>query len=107
MAGLDPAIGYPHQFANDAIPLSNPCDADGPVKPGRGPAMTGLDRCVQYVNTKGGWYYITHSEGRIDDQHSSLGRCGGCDVWQCSSAVGAPEVLTDQVRQTNFVSMDL
>ena len=20
MAGLDPAIGYPHQFANDAIP---------------------------------------------------------------------------------------
>jgi hypothetical protein len=23
MAGLDPAIGYPHQFANDAIPVSN------------------------------------------------------------------------------------
>ena len=23
MAGLDPAIGYPHQFANDAIPITN------------------------------------------------------------------------------------
>jgi len=23
MAGLDPAIGYPHQIANDAIPVSN------------------------------------------------------------------------------------
>jgi len=23
MAGLDPAIGYPNQIANDAIPVSN------------------------------------------------------------------------------------
>jgi hypothetical protein len=23
MAGLDPAIGYPHQIANDAVPVSN------------------------------------------------------------------------------------
>jgi hypothetical protein len=23
MAGLDPAIGYPHQLANDAIPVTN------------------------------------------------------------------------------------
>jgi hypothetical protein len=23
---------------------------------GSSPVMTGLDRCVQYVNSKGGWY---------------------------------------------------
>jgi hypothetical protein len=33
MAGLDPAIGHPHQFANDAIPVSNHPDRDGRVKP--------------------------------------------------------------------------
>jgi hypothetical protein len=51
MAGLDPAIGYPHQFANDAIPVSN-----HPIEmTGSSPVMTGLDRCVWYVNSKGGW----------------------------------------------------
>ena len=52
MAGLDPAIGYPHQFANDAIPVSNhPMEMAG-----SSPAMTWLDRCVWYVNNQGGWY---------------------------------------------------
>ena len=38
MAGLDPAIGYPHQFANDAIPVSNhPMEMAG-----SNPAMTWL-----------------------------------------------------------------
>jgi hypothetical protein len=51
--GRDPAIGYPHQFANDAIPVSNhPMEMAG-----RAPTMTWLDRCVQYVNSKGGRYY--------------------------------------------------
>jgi hypothetical protein len=50
MAGLDPAIGYPHQFANDAIPVSN----HSMKMTGSSPVMTGLDRCVQYVNSKGG-----------------------------------------------------
>ena len=31
MAGIDPAIGYPRQLANDAIPLSNHSMADGGV----------------------------------------------------------------------------
>ena len=36
MAGLDPAIGYPHQIANDAIPVSNhPMEMAG-----SSPAMT-------------------------------------------------------------------
>jgi hypothetical protein len=52
MAGLDPAIGHPHQFANDAIPVNN-----HPMKmTGSSPVMTTLDRCVRYVNSKGGWY---------------------------------------------------
>ena len=34
IAGPDPAIGYPHQFANDAIPASNHLDGDGLVGPG-------------------------------------------------------------------------
>ena len=33
MAGLDPAIGYPHQIANDAIPVSNHPMDDGRVEP--------------------------------------------------------------------------
>jgi hypothetical protein len=46
MAGLDPAIGYPHQIANDAIPVSNhPMEMAG-----SSPAMTWADRCVWYVN---------------------------------------------------------
>ena len=44
MAGLDPAIGYPHQFANDAIPLSNHPMQMAWVNL----AMTGLDRCALY-----------------------------------------------------------
>jgi hypothetical protein len=37
--GLDPAIGYPHQIANDAIPVSNrPMEVAG-----SSPAMTWLD----------------------------------------------------------------
>jgi hypothetical protein len=50
--GLDPAIGHPHQIANDAIPVSN-----HPMKmTGSSPVMTGLDRCVRYVNSKGEQY---------------------------------------------------
>ena len=46
MAGLDPAIGYLHQFANDAIPVSNhPMEMAG-----ASPAIMWLDRCVWYVN---------------------------------------------------------
>ena len=44
MAGLDPAIGYPHQIANDAIPVSNhPMEMAGSsqAKPGQ---CRGLDR---------------------------------------------------------------
>jgi hypothetical protein len=34
MAGLDPAISYPHQIANDAIPISNhPKQVAGAVAP--------------------------------------------------------------------------
>ena len=44
--GLDPALGYPHQIANDAIPVSN-----HPIEmAGSSPAMTWLDRCVWYGN---------------------------------------------------------
>jgi hypothetical protein len=51
MDGLDPAIGYPSQIANDAIQISN-----HPMKmTGSSPVMTGLDRCLQYDNGKGGW----------------------------------------------------
>jgi hypothetical protein len=47
LAGLDPAIGYPHQFANDVIQFSN-----HPMgMAGWSPAMTWLDRCVWYVNS--------------------------------------------------------
>jgi hypothetical protein len=47
MAGLDPAIGHPHQFANDVIAISNhPMEMAG-----SSPAMTGLDHCVWYVNS--------------------------------------------------------
>jgi hypothetical protein len=49
-SGLDPAIGYPQQIANDAIPVSN-----HPMKmTGSSSVMTTWDRCVQYVNSKGG-----------------------------------------------------
>ena len=38
LMGLDPAIGYPHQIANDAIPVSNhPMGMTG-----SSPVMTGL-----------------------------------------------------------------
>jgi hypothetical protein len=51
MDGLDPAIGYPGQIANDAIPVSNhPMEMTG-----SSPLMTRPDRCVQYVNSKGRW----------------------------------------------------
>ena len=53
MDGLDPAIGYPHQIANDAIPVSN----HPMTMTGSSPVMTGSDRCVRYVNSQGGWYY--------------------------------------------------
>jgi hypothetical protein len=50
MAGLDPAIGHPHQIANDAIRVSNhPMKMTGPS-----PVMTTSDRCMLYVNGKGG-----------------------------------------------------
>ena len=52
MDGLDPAIGYPGQIANDAIPVSN-----HPMQmTGSSPVMTGVDRCALHVNGKGGWY---------------------------------------------------
>jgi hypothetical protein len=52
MDGLDPAIGYLSQIANDAIPVGN-----HPMEMTRSsPVMTRLDRCVQYVNSKGGCY---------------------------------------------------
>jgi hypothetical protein len=52
MAGLDPAIGRPQPIANDAISISNQ-----PMKmTGSGPVMTGLDHCVRFVNSKGGWH---------------------------------------------------
>ena len=45
MAGLDPAIGYPHQFANDAIPVSNhPMEMVG-----SSPAMTWLRAVPQQL----------------------------------------------------------
>jgi hypothetical protein len=49
MAGLDPAIGYPRQFANDAIPVSNhPMEMAGLIL-GSSPrtAMTGLHAARQ------------------------------------------------------------
>ncbi len=49
MDGLDPAIGYPYQIANDAIPVSNhPMEMTGQAR---------LDRCVRYANSKGGWTF--------------------------------------------------
>ena len=57
MDGLDPAIGYPGQIANDAIPVSNhPMEMTGPV-------MTRLDSCARYVNSKGRWYEIPGDKG--------------------------------------------
>jgi hypothetical protein len=51
MDGLDPAIGYPSQIANDAIQISN-----HPMKmTGSSPGLTRLDRCFQYVNRD--WYH--------------------------------------------------
>ena len=51
MAGLDnrldPATGYPRQFAKDAIPLSN----HPTLMAVTCPTMTGTDRCVRYVNS--------------------------------------------------------
>ena len=53
IAGLDPAIGYPPQFSNDAVPVSNhPMEMTGSSR--SSPVMTPLDRCVRYVNSKGG-----------------------------------------------------
>ncbi len=49
---INPAIGHPHQIANDAIPVSN-----HPMKmTGSSPVMTALEHCARYVNSKGGWY---------------------------------------------------
>ena len=48
MAGLDPAIGYPYQIANDAIPVSS----HSMEMTGSSPVMMEPDRCVRYVNTK-------------------------------------------------------
>jgi hypothetical protein len=49
MSGLDPAIGYPYQNANDAVPVSyHPMEMTG-----SSPVMTGWDRCVRHVNSKG------------------------------------------------------
>jgi hypothetical protein len=54
MAGPDPAIGYPHQFANDAIPVSNQ-----PMEMAvSSPVLTWFERCARYVNSKGGWYNV-------------------------------------------------
>jgi hypothetical protein len=46
--GLDPATGRPHQITNDAIPVSN----HPMTMTGSNPVMTGLHRCVRYVNSK-------------------------------------------------------
>ena len=63
MAGLDPAIGYPHQIANDAIPVSNhPMEMAGSSL-----AMTWLDRCVWYVNKWGGWYHTKRRNDRLSN----------------------------------------
>jgi hypothetical protein len=59
LAGLDPAIGYPQPIANDAIPISNhPKKMTGLIL-GSSPrtVMTGSDRCVRYVNSKGSCYH--------------------------------------------------
>ena len=43
---INPAIGYPHQIANDAIAVSNhPMEIAG-----SSPEMTWLDRCLWCVN---------------------------------------------------------
>ena len=50
MAGLDQAIGYPHQFANDAIPVSNHrarMAGTSQVKLGH----DGVGRCLWCVNS--------------------------------------------------------
>ena len=59
LAVLDPAIGYPHQFENDAIPLIN----HQMQMAGWAPGATRLDRCVRYVNSQGLWYYILRLVG--------------------------------------------
>jgi hypothetical protein len=58
MDGLDPAIGYPGQIANDAIPVSShPMEMTGLILgSGTRTVMTGLDRCARYVNSKVRWY---------------------------------------------------
>jgi len=62
MAGLDQAIGYPQQIATDAIPVSN----HRARMTGSSPVMTGRDRCVGYVKSKGGWYYCFVTTGCIE-----------------------------------------
>ena len=52
MAGLDPAIGYPHQFANDAIPVSNRVEpSDDVVGPLRAVRQQ-LGPLVLYISRK-------------------------------------------------------
>ena len=59
MAVLAPAIGYPQQIADHSIPVSNhPMEMTG-----SSPVMTGLDRCVQHANGKGGWHYSSIAFG--------------------------------------------
>jgi hypothetical protein len=59
MAGLDPAIGHPHQIANDAIPVSNhPMEMTGSSQ-----VMTGWDRWVQHANGTGCWHYSSIAFG--------------------------------------------
>ena len=68
MVGLDPAISHPHQFANDAIPVRNHPDRDGPVKPD--PYRDW--RRVRYVNIKGGWYKFLKYNALFSSMHTNL-----------------------------------
>ncbi len=48
MAGLDPAIGYPHQFENDAVPVNNqPMEMADRARVEPSDDVVGLSRAVR------------------------------------------------------------
>jgi hypothetical protein len=61
---------------------------------GSSPVMTGLDRCMQYVTSKGGWYYMVwHETRRHDTAHSWLREVAVAELGRFRSAGRVPRAL--------------
>src|SRR5580704_1527415 len=92
MAGLDPAIGYPHQFANDAIPVSNhPMEMAG-----SNPAMTWLRAVRQQL---GPLVLVVQDRQRGLDLAARVVSDGIMSVQRGGLWVGTP---TTAPRQRNY-----